>query len=66
MKSHLAAIHRTMIQYEELPNLLRPHEIAKIMAAQQSHTNVVLAVATAKKAKTAASKSLKNISIEDI
>lgn len=66
MKSHLAAIHRTMIEYEELPNLLRPHEIAKIMAAQQAHTNVVLAVVTAKKTKAATSKKLNNLTLDDV
>lgn len=66
MKTHLAAIHKTMIEFEELPNLLRPHEIAKIMAAQQAHTNVILAVANAKKSKAATAKSLKNLTLDDI
>lgn len=66
MKHHLATIHKTMIEYDEIPVLLRPQEIAKIMAAQQAHTNVVLAVTTAKKAKKASSKALANLSIDDI
>lgn len=57
MKTHLGTIHKTMIQYEEIVTLLRPHEIAKIMAAQQAHTNTVLVQSTT--GKTGAAKAAK-------
>lgn len=64
MKTHLAAIHRTMIDYDDIPNLLRPEEIAKIMAAQQVHTNTFLAQTT-KKSSSAKSKTA-NLTLDDI
>lgn len=65
MKTHLGAIHKTMIQYDDIPNLLKAHEIAKIMAAQQVHTNTTLAQTVAKKKST--SKSVTgNLTLDDV
>lgn len=69
MKTHLLEIHKAMIQHEEIVNLLRPQEIAKIMAAQQTHTNMVLVRDSVKKTPSAA-KSLQakaaKISLDDV
>lgn len=66
MKTHLGAIHKAMLQYEEIANLLRPEEIAKIMAAQQAHTGIVLRVETVSKSKAAASKKAATLGLNDV
>lgn len=66
MKTHLGEIHKHMIQYEEISNLLRPHEIAKIMAAQQQHTGVILRAEVVGRSKAAAGKKAAKVSINDI
>lgn len=66
MKTHLGEIHKHMIQYEEIANLLRPEEIAKIMAAQQQHTGIVLRAETLGKSKAATNKKAAKISVGDI
>lgn len=63
MRTHLGEIHKTMINYEEIPNLLTVDEISKIMAAQQQHTNTVL-VQTISKA--ASSKKAPKVTLDDI
>lgn len=42
MKMHLAAVHKQLIQHEELVHLLKDEEMGRIVAAQQSHTNTSL------------------------
>lgn len=66
MKTHLAAIHKTAIENEEIVALLTTEEIAKIMAAQQVHTNTVLVKETVKAGKKAAAAKVAKISIDDI
>lgn len=66
MKTHLGEIHKAMIQYEEIANLLRPEEIAKIMAAQQQHTGMVLRAEVVGKSKTAASKKAAQLGLGDV
>lgn len=66
MKTHLGAIHKAMIQHEEIANLLRPEEIAKIMAAQQAFTGVQLRAEALGKSKAAASKKAAKISVGDL
>lgn len=66
MKTHLAAIHKTAIDNEEIVALLTTEEIAKIMAAQQVHTNTVLVKETVKAGKKAAAAKVAKISIDDI
>lgn len=66
MKTHLGAIHKAMMQYEEIANLLRPHEIAKIMSAQQAHTGIVLRAETVGKTKAAASKKAAQLGLNDV
>lgn len=66
MRTHLAAIHKTMIEHEEITNLLTVPEIAKIMAAQQVHTNIILVRDVAKASKTAANKRAAQIQLDDI
>lgn len=65
MKTHLAAIHKTMIQYDDIPNLLSAQEIAKIMSAQQVHTNTTLAQTVAKKSSSKKSVT-SNLTLDDI
>ena len=43
MPKHLGEIHRQLITHEELVHLLSDAQIGQIMAAQQAHTNVILA-----------------------
>lgn len=66
MKTHLGAIHKTMIEYEEIANLLRPEEIAKIMAAQQQHTGIVLRAETLGKSKAATNKKAAQLGLGDL
>lgn len=66
MKTHLGMIHKTMIEYEEIPNLLTVEEIRKIMEAQQAHTGVVLRAEVVKSSKAAATRKSAQIKLEDI
>lgn len=66
MKTHLGAIHKAMIEYEEIANLLRPEEIAKIMAAQQQHTGIVLRAETLGKSKAATNKKAAQLGLGDL
>lgn len=66
MKTHLGEVHKHMIQYEEIANLLRPEEIAKIMAAQQQHTGIVLRAETLGKSKAATNKKAAKIGVNDV
>lgn len=50
MKTHLGAIHKQLVQYEELVHLLSDEEIGKIVGAQQQHTNTALAAEVSSKA----------------
>ena len=42
LPQHLAVIHRTLLQYEELVHLLSDDDIKAIIAGQRKHTNVEL------------------------
>lgn len=66
MKTHLGAIHKAMIEYEEIANLLRPEELAKIMAAQQAHTGVVLRAEVLGKTKAATNKKAAQLGLGDL
>lgn len=66
MKTHLGVIHKTMIEYEEIPSLLTIDEIRKIMEAQQQHTGVILRAEVAKSSKASATKKSAQIKLEDI
>lgn len=66
MKTHLGMIHKTMIEYEEIPNLLTIAEIRTIMEAQQSHTGVVLRQDVVKSSKAAATRKSAQIKLEDV
>lgn len=66
MKTHLGEIHKHMIQYEEIANLLRPEEIAKIMAAQQVHTGIQLKAEALGRSKAATSKKAAKLGLEDL
>lgn len=50
MKTHLGAIHKSLVQHEELVHLLSDEEIGKIVGAQQQHTNTTLAANLSSKA----------------
>jgi hypothetical protein len=66
MKTHLGMIHKTMIEYEEIANLLTIAEIRAIMEAQQVHTGVVLRTEVVKSSKAAATRKSAQIKLEDI
>jgi hypothetical protein len=66
MKTHLGEIHKHMIQYEEIANLLRPEEIAKIMAAQQQHTGIVLRAEAVGRSKAATTKKAAKLGVDDL
>lgn len=53
MRDHLKEIHTMMQQHDEIVSLLSNEEVARIMAAQQSHTNTTLVQAVVKKTSTA-------------
>lgn|SRR5574341_308567 len=48
MSTHLKAIHKELIQYEELAHLLSEEQIAVILEAQQKKIGVILAAETTK------------------
>lgn len=66
MKTHLGVIHKTMIEYEEIANLLTPDEIRKIMTAQQAHTGIILKQELIKESKSRATAKASKIGIGDI
>lgn len=66
MKTHLGAIHKHMIQYEEIANLLTVEEISKIMDAQQAHTGIELRAAITNKSKASAGKKAAKLGLEDV
>lgn len=67
MKMHLGAIHKQLIQYDELVHLLSDEEIGKIVAAQQAHTNTVLIIeSTSKKGKTATANRTAKLGLDDL
>lgn len=67
MKVHLGAIHKQLIQHEELVHLLTDEEIGKIVGAQQAHTNTILIVeSTSKKGKTAAANRTAKLGLDDL
>lgn len=67
MKTHLAEIHKTLIQYEELVHLLSNDQIATVMKAQQKLTDTALAAAVtkAKTSKAAGAKTAK-LGLDDV
>lgn len=66
MKTHLGTIHKTMLAYEEIPNLLSVDQISKIMEAQQVHTDMVLKQEVVKGSKSAASKKAAKLTLDDV
>lgn len=67
MKNHLAEIHKSMIQHEEIVHLLSEDDIAKIMAAQQVHVGVTLvAAASGKSGKAASAKKSAGLGMGDL
>jgi hypothetical protein len=67
MKMHLGAIHKQLITYEELVHLLTPEEIGRIVAAQQVHGNISLAVElTSKAGKAKAANRTAKMTLDDL
>lgn len=67
MKTHLAEIHRLLINHDELVHLLSDEDIGKFMKAQQAHQGVVLVAAlTGKKASSSATKKATGVSLDDL
>lgn len=65
MPGHLAAIHKQLIQFDELVHLLTDEQIGIIMASQQQHSKTVLVgSATTKTGKAAAARATKGITID--
>jgi len=65
MPDHLKAIHRTLIQYEELSHLLSEEQIATILEGAQKKLGIILAAETSA-TKGGKGKGLKNIAAEDL
>jgi len=42
MPTHLAAVHKTLIQYEELVHMLPDEAVKSLIAGQKKHVNVML------------------------
>lgn len=67
MKTHLGAIHKQLIEHEELVHLLSNEEIAKIVSAQQQHVNTSLAAeVTSKSGNAKAAKRAASLQISDL
>lgn len=67
MKTHLAAIHKQLIQHEELVHLLSDKEIGEIVKAQQHHTGTVLAQeSTSKSGKAKATARVAKLGLTDL
>lgn len=66
IKGHLQAIHKNLIQYEELVHLLTDEEISVLMAGQQIQTDTTLLVEAKKTSKARASAAAKKITINDL
>lgn len=66
MRTHLKVIHTTMMDYEEIANLLTVQEISQIMAAQQVHTNTVLKQDVLKTSKAKANSKAAQLGLSDI
>lgn len=65
MPEHLKAIHRTLIQYEELSHLLTEDQIAVVLDGAQRKLGVILAAETTA-TKPGKGKGLKNVTAEDL
>jgi len=65
MPEHLKAIHRTLVQYEELSHLLSEEQIATILDGAQRKLGIILAAETTA-TKPGKGKGLKNVSAEDL
>ena len=67
MKVHLGAIHKNLIQHEELVHLLTDQQIGQIVGAQQAHTNTsLLQELTSKAGKAKAANRTAKISLGDL
>jgi len=64
LPTHLAAIHSSLIQYEELVHLLSDSEIKALVAGQKKHTGTKLTDEIVKAKKLPAAK-FKSVSAED-
>lgn len=62
---HLRAIHKTLIQYEELSHLLSEDELAVIVEGAQKKLGIILAQET-KETTPKSGKGLKNVKAEDL
>lgn len=64
LPTHLAAIHGSLIQYEELVHLLSDTEIKSLIAGQKKHTGTKLTDEITKSKKLPAAK-FKSVSADD-
>lgn len=63
---HLAAIHSSLIQHEELVHLLSDTDIKALIAGQTKHVGVVLHEETTKASKASVSKRIPKTSVDDL
>jgi len=66
MPTHLAEIHKTLMQYDDIMPLLSVEEISKIMAAQQTHVALFLRQEVVKGSKASAVKKTAKVTLDDI
>lgn len=65
MPEHLRAIHRTLVQYEELSHLLSEDQIAIILEGAQKKLGMILADET-RNSKSKTSSKLKGVTADDL
>lgn len=66
LPTHLAAIHSSLIQYEELIHLLSDEEIATLVAGQVKHTGAMLTSEITKSSKATVAKRIPKTSVDDL
>lgn len=66
LPGHLAAIHKTMISYEDLPHLLSDEQIHILIKGQTQVTGTVLVQSSAKQSKASITKAAKGITAADL
>lgn len=66
LPTHLAAIHSSLIQYEELVHLLPDEQIKQLVAGQQKHLGVVLMAEVTGKTRATVSKRIPKTSVDDL
>ena len=66
MPMHLANIHKTLIQYEELAHLLSDEQIHQLIKGQTQVTGIEIVKATTSKSKSSITRQARSISADDL